>query len=634
LTDPKATDAPPAPLPDLRRILREKLGFNDFRPYQEAVCRAAVAGRDVLLVMPTGAGKSLCYQLPGLARAAAAGGQGPDAVRADTTLVVSPLIALMEDQVAKLQSQGLAAERIHSGRDRMASREVCRRYLRGELDFLFIAPERLRVPGFPEMLAKRRLALIAVDEAHCISNWGHDFRPEYRMLGQRLPLLRPAPVIAMTATATPLVQDDIARQLGLDHEERFIHGFRRSNIGVEVVEASVGERANIVREALSLAVRRPAIVYTPTRKEAESLAEELSSVATSAAYHAGLSAQERESVQRSFLAGEVGIMVATIAFGMGIDKADIRTVIHTALPGSVEAYYQEIGRAGRDGKPSRAILLHSYFDRRTHNFFLDRDYPDPALLARLFEALGPDLEPKEDVRARVRKDPDLEDPEVFERVLQKLVIHHGAVTDFEDRARRGHPGWRIPYVAQRDHKRAEVELMARFAETHGCRMVALVRHFGDQEDSGEACGLCDACSPIKCYVRRFRAAAPAEQLAMQKIMDALGERDSYALGRLYRDLFEGTAIDRDGFEGLIGALVRAHFVVLEEDEFEKDGQTIRYERASLGSAAGLRGASLSSVEIDLAGKRETRRRGRGKSASPEGGKRRAPPPWVRRAAKK
>jgi superfamily II DNA helicase RecQ len=480
------------------------------------------------------------------------------------------------------------------------------------------------------MLAKRRLALVAVDEAHCISNWGHDFRTEYRMLGQRLPALRPTPVIAMTATATPLVQDDIVRQLGLANEARFIHGFRRDNIGVEIVEVAVGERARTVKEALALGVRRPAIVYTPTRKEAEVLAEELSSIGTTAAYHAGLSAAERESVQRAFLAGEIAITVATIAFGMGIDKADIRTVIHTALPGSIEAYYQEIGRAGRDGKPSRAILLHSYFDRRTHNFFFDRDYPEPAIVSRLFDALTDAYEPKEEVLGRLREDTELSDPEVFDRVLQKLVVHHGATMDFEDRVHRGHPGWRVPYMAQRDHKRAEIELMSRFAEGHGCRMVALVRHFGDQEDSGEACGLCDACAPGKCYVRRFRTATPSETHAMQKIVDALGERDSYAVGRLYRDLFEGTPLDRNAFEGLLGALVRARFVELEQDEFEKDGQTIRYERASLGPEAGKRGASLDRVEIDLAGKKETRKRG-AKAGAAEG-KKRAPPPWVVRRA--
>ena len=215
-----------------------------------------VQGSDALLVMPTGAGKSLCYQLPALAR----GG---------TALVISPLIALMEDQVAQLRNLGFQAARIHSGRDRAESRDVCARYLEGRLDFLFVAPERLGVPGFCEFLARRAPALIAVDEAHCISQWGHDFRPDYRKLGPRLECLREAPLIAMTATATPLVQRDILQQLDLPQASTFIHGFRRDNIAIELVELNPGARSAAILKLLTEASMRPAIVYAPTRRGAE-----------------------------------------------------------------------------------------------------------------------------------------------------------------------------------------------------------------------------------------------------------------------------------------------------------------------------------------------------------------------------
>jgi DNA topoisomerase-3 len=312
----------------LSSLLEERFGFSSFRPHQQAVCEAAAAGSDVLLVMPTGAGKSLCYQLPGLAR----GG---------TTLVVSPLIALMEDQVVRLQALGLRAERIHSGRGRVDSRRVCGDYLEGRLDYLFIAPERLGVPGFPEFLAQRPLALIAIDEAHCISQWGHDFRPDYRLLGERLPLLRPAPVVALTATATPLVQRDIVQQLALAAStKQFIHGFRRTNLAIEAVAVPPKQRADRTRRWLALPERTPAIVYAPTRKLAEAVAVELEGEHRVQAYHAGLSAERRDEVQSAFLGGRLDVVVATVAFGMGVDKADVRTVVHLALPGSLESYYR------------------------------------------------------------------------------------------------------------------------------------------------------------------------------------------------------------------------------------------------------------------------------------------------------
>jgi DNA topoisomerase-3 len=556
---------------DLEGLLHAAFGFETFRTVQRDVCEAVVNGKDVLLVMPTGAGKSLCYQLPGVALHGR--GQG-------TTLVISPLIALMEDQVAKLAARGFAVDRIHSGRDRMASRAACVEYLAGNLQFLFVAPERFRVPGFPEMLAKRKPALIAVDEAHCISQWGHDFRPDYRTFGQHLPALRPAPVIALTATATPIVQDDIAERLGLAAGGRFIQGFRRDNIAIEVVEAAPGERTRITEQLLSDEERRPAIVYAPTRKQADALAAHLRAAMPCDAYHAGLSAAVRNRVQEEFLAGRLEVIVATIAFGMGIDKPDIRTVIHTALPGSVEGYYQEVGRAGRDGLPSRAVLMHSYADRHTHNYFFERDYPPTAVLEKIYTALGTEPVAKEVLQSRLRMEEEL-----FDRALEKLWIHGGALVDFAENVSRGDEGWREPYEYQGAQKRAQLDKMIQFAETQRCRMQALVTHFGDREGAKRPCGLCDFCAPEDCEAQVVRSANDEEVHIAQAALAALKERDGISSGNLHTSvcgrLPMKMAPDRDRFERLLDFLAAAGWIEIRDASFTADDREVRYRKVLL-----------------------------------------------------
>jgi DNA topoisomerase-3 len=562
-----ANAAAPHTSDSLATLLQTAFGFSSFRPNQEAVCRAVVEGKDALLVMPTGSGKSLCFQLPAIARG------GP-------TLVISPLIALMEDQIAKLKERGFAADRIHSGRDRGASRQACVDYLNGKLQFLFIAPERLRVAGFPEMLGKRKPSLIAIDEAHCISQWGHDFRPDYRMLGQYLPSLRPAAVIALTATASPFVQDDICAQLGLAQPARFIHGFRRANLAIEVVEIAPSRRAKLACELLLNTGRRPSIIYTPTRKQADTLAAQLAQHFPTAAYHAGLEADYRERIQEEFLAGRIEVMVATIAFGMGIDKPDLRTVIHTALPGSLEAYYQEIGRAGRDGRPSRAILMHSYGDRYTHDFFFERDYPDAAVLDRIFAQLGAEPQEKKALQRRLRMKSD-----IFDKALEKLWIHGGAEMDFAENVSCGQPQWRKPYIAHGEQKRAQIDLLIRYADSNQCRMSALVRHFGDLADGQAACGICDFCAPAQCVAQRFRTATEAERDAMFRIIEALRAGDTKSTGKLHGELCPNGVISRDAFEEVLGAMARAGLVRLSDAVFEKDGKQISYRKVSLTRAA-------------------------------------------------
>jgi superfamily II DNA helicase RecQ len=616
VTTPQKSDAV-AESDALAALLRTVFGFARFRANQEAVCRAAIAGRDLLLVMPTGAGKSLCYQLPAIAR----GG---------TALVISPLIALMEDQAAKLAALGLKVARIHSGLDRGAARQACVDYLQGSLQFLFIAPERLRVPGFAQMLGKRKLALIAIDEAHCISQWGHDFRPDYRMLGQHLPGLRggdnAAPVLALTATATPTVQADILEQLGMVKPVKFIHGFRRENLAIEVVEVPVPQRAGAIARLLAEPERRPAIVYATSRKNAEQLAESLSLTTSmswgsarggnerpkerssgakahdhfarsdvgvetpayepapfnsgrrirAAAYHAGLDAETRERVQTAFQAGELEVVVATIAFGMGIDKADIRTVIHAGLPGTLEGYYQEIGRAGRDGALSRTYLMHSYADQRTHDFFLNRDYPPVEHLQQVFKALREEPQAVEELRAKAKLG-----EEEFDKALEKLEIHGGARMDFGGNVTVGGPGWKKTYAVQAQYRAEQFEKVLRFTTQNECRMGALVRHFGDVEDASRPCGLCDVCDPAGAVLRLFRRASAEEQRIAQAIVDDLRPVNYKAAGTLQRNLELVGRMGRDEFDGLLGAMVQAGLVEIEEAEFEKNGEVLKFRKVRL-----------------------------------------------------
>jgi len=340
----------------MKTILKKYFGYDEFRPLQEEIISHVLEGRDSLVLMPTGGGKSLCFQIP--------------AIKFDgLTIVISPLIALMKDQVDSLKTNGVVAEFINSSISNKEILEICERLERNEIKILYIAPERLGMFEFRDFLRGLKISLIAIDEAHCISEWGHDFRPDYRNL-QRIKEDFNAPVIALTATATEKVRADISRQLSLDNSRHFISGFDRPNLKIRV-EDKKGHFEKLV-SILSQYKNESAIIYCFSRKDTEKLSKKLKEKGFKAApYHAGLSAKTRERNQDRFVKDKIDIIIATIAFGMGIDKPDVRLVVHTTFPKTLEGYYQEIGRAGRDGLESECVLFYSYGDKRKHQFFID-----------------------------------------------------------------------------------------------------------------------------------------------------------------------------------------------------------------------------------------------------------------------
>lgn len=356
-------------------LLQKYYSFANFRPGQLSAVQRVIAGENTVVIMPTGGGKSLCYQIPALALPG-------------VTLVISPLIALMKDQVDALVARNIPATYINSALSEEESKKRLAKMSEGHYKLVYIAPERFYNQDFITNLKKTKISLFAVDEAHCISQWGHDFRPSYTRLKKAVELIGSPTIIALTATATPEVREDIITQLGLVNPHCIINGFARPNLQFGVSQANETQKPFVIVDIVTRLSDQCGVIYAGTRAKADQLLEMLLSNGVEAVgYHAGLQPEERRWIQENFMSGKARVIVATNAFGMGIDKPDIRFVIHYDLPGTIEAYYQEAGRAGRDGQPSVCLLLYHPRDRYLREFFIRGDNPDPALISAVYEYL-------------------------------------------------------------------------------------------------------------------------------------------------------------------------------------------------------------------------------------------------------